>query len=785
VQNAVLVSSSGVIRSAIIVDGECRNDTPSTRFARLLKNKSAQIQPNDDLSDNSTKEISEISLNNISDIGDIHCEITFEGNRLAISPSNTDANTIVICDLVTNEESTVEGISFPAIQNQMLELYIQSQREQGRLTVDLSPFDLTGIDLSHIDFSHTIINRTTFDALIKSGLDVRGATLAAGEDVTKLNLAGVALDKPMADSLISAGADFKSVLTSYLASPPGTFSHFFKADLLKQYLESKRQKDSQPIDLSTFNLNNVNFEGIDLTQTVISQENVKAIIANGGNLKGATLNSAPPLLFDENGISKSMAFQLIQAGVDRHFVLASYIASERNKNITKINIDGFDLKEIDLNKIDLRDVDLSKVRVKVKSEITNPGNSPAPKVRHEVKKQNFGFVNFDGIKRWANQLFRFEGELKVGEKKFDVTMRRGRAQVNEMPAEQGWVTKQLQRFTGTSPSTNKPIAQVSTNKTGDARRLQHILNASQVRKKEMAQMKHAALPPALQRLAPAHWIQMGNHVLNEINTKPKPNFFLIMQENFYKDIYSTASLSINYVFSKLKKVCEKEWHALVTHAMENPEWKPNGIKYGKCGSVQIDSKLSDSIQKARVRMHYYKAPTQSRLQFVVNSEAGPALYYDLAKIMDRYIETECNGNPQLSPVSYFKVFGEEQQLGRSDSTVIYLSTSLNDPRVQKFVEYINHAIGARIVSIPVIGATSMGHSYIQGVTIPDRNLQREVIGLSTSSNGGLVKNILAQAYQQAYADVLKEGIKREAIKVDVLNRLAQYYAKEMWNELGL
>lgn len=769
-ENAINANSIGVtIKATAVKEEECGNNTPSIRFARLIKNKFIQNNPKDEIADIPDQESINNLLNAKTDNGAYCAEITFGKTRLVISQSGTDTNTVLIRDLNTDEEVVFHDISFESLQKQMLQQYIHGHRLL-HFTVDLSLFNLTKIELSDLDLAHTIINRQTFDALVASGLDVRGTALAAGEDTTGLNLVGVALDKPLAESLINAGADFKSVLISYLASPRGTFSHLFLAELLFQYLSSEQRENNLPIDLSAFDLRNICFDGINLSHTILSNENLKAIIAAGGNLKAAALYSVPHLTFDEHGMTKHMAMQLINAGMDRHFVLTTYFDSERAKKNTSINIDGLNLTKNDLKNLDLRNVDLNNV----KPPHTKKISAKADAHHNEVQYRPTSFRDMASVKKYANLLFRFEGQLQVGGKKFLASNERGQAKVKEIPKKFGWFAKLWSNFSTTEPSR-------------DAKHLQRILNSSRARKEEMAQMTHAALPSALRHLTRDQWNQIGNGIVQAIQSDSGPNFGQILIKNFKQDIYKQASAHVQYAYSNTKEVRDIEWDALIINARKNRHWKPNGIRHAKRVSVQTQHNPNGGTSEHILRSHYNMShtPSISRLQFVVSSEAGPALYFDLAKLMDQYIDNECNGDPALCPVRFFKVYSEDKQVGRSDSAVFYFLCPLNDKRVQKLVTYLEHRLEERLVPMPIVGATKLGHGYVYGTTIPDNTLQKRILGHATGSNGALTRNILAAAYQQAYGDVQREGVKQEDINAKHLNQRAQYYAKEIWHELGL
>jgi hypothetical protein len=135
-------------------------------------------------------------------------------------------------------------------------------------------------------------------------------------------------------------------------------------------------------------------------------------------------------------------------------------------------------------------------------------------------------------------------------------------------------------------------------------------------------------------------------------------------------------------------------------------------------------------------------------------------------------------------VHSFKVFSEDLQASSSDSAVIYLSKPLDDPSVMILVNHLEQALGDRLIPINIIGTTPMGQRGVCGTTIPNRQLQEEVLGCSTSSNGALVYLVLARAYQEALSDINSPFFVVENLNVELTQR-AQFYAREIWIALGL
>jgi uncharacterized protein YjbI with pentapeptide repeats len=228
------------------------------------------------------------------------------------------------------------------------------------------------------DDDRPTLTRSQLDTMIRQGESLQGRRLKPQESVEGLSLDGIVLDKTMAQSLIDAGMDAKGVLIAYFKTPPTLASHFYKAQMLQDYLNHERHRGSSDIDISEFDLSDTTFNdtrdydklhkrfrAIDFSKTRLSQKNVEAIIKGGGNLRGARLandvQTVPLGAMDTVKLDKTMAHQLIQVGANPRAVLLRYLASERELNRALIDLSGLDLKRVDPSGIDLRGVNTSRI----------------------------------------------------------------------------------------------------------------------------------------------------------------------------------------------------------------------------------------------------------------------------------------------------------------------------------------------------------------------------------------------------------------------------------------
>jgi len=255
--------------------------------------------------------------------GAYSCSITYESATYSISQSASNPTTIVIRNSSTDEERTLENASFSILKNLSIKRYIREQCRLQNAPVDLSLFDLNSLE-------------------------------------------NTAWDKGLVEQAVDAGADFKTVLASYLATKPCLGSYLYKADFLKRYLDSERRQNRLPIDLSTLDLSDVNLKEFDFTGTLLGQHNFDDIVKGSGDFSRATLaqglNAAGLHCFDKVGVDKAMAVQLIANGANPRVALIHYLATERKLQHVNIDIKGIDLTDVSSKSIDLHDVNVDGIQ---------------------------------------------------------------------------------------------------------------------------------------------------------------------------------------------------------------------------------------------------------------------------------------------------------------------------------------------------------------------------------------------------------------------------------------
>lgn len=338
------------------------------------------------------------------------------------------------------------------------------------------------------------------------------------------------------------------------------------------------------------------------------------------------------------------------------------------------------------------------------------------------------------------------------------------------------------------------------------------------------QMTHSALPDAIGLLTPAHWKSIGGAILendilgkNQSEEDKRISDPRKLMKNLSKciapkfnDIYRNQPKGFDYTITEAdEEIRHTNWVTSITELFSSDDaLKNHGIMYGK-PTVQlgypileryIHSNLyeagaeifsSDELRQimtgARIYLHYSEsANCCGRLQFLVTSGAGLPLFLDLSKTMDAFIRYECEGDPEKLPAVNFKVFGEDGQ--SNESAVIYLKVPPNDPSVKKLIAYLEVAVGDRMAESARIGVSGIGGSRIQAALIPgDETLRFSIVPphLPSTSIEGLVTNVLQTAYFLALYDFDQAGVDKKDIKLDQLNQRAQFYTKELWEELRL
>lgn len=438
-------------------------------------------------------------------------------------------------------------------------------------------------------------------------------------------------------------------------------------------------------------------------------------------------------------------------------------------SLANIALDKSAVPESDVAVLEVNDTVIAKAVTAASIDMQHEQNNvQIPVQKLNFHRDNYIFSDVDEVMSSIDQLYPFHGKWVIDANKFHVTMRCGRVEVKAEKTKNALLALQLRK----------------------------LLNTSPVRNNEIALMTHNALPLPLQRLSSTHWKKMSASVISEIKSNMLPDFHSVIDKEFYKNIYKKNPLTVPYVFSESEEKRKAAWAEMVTSAHKNPRRKPEGIKYGYFGDVSVKSATPDGINQAQVYLFYENASGSStgrtrsvavaRLQFVVTSKAGKALYENIAHMIDRLVDSDqYNGHCELLPVKAYKVFSEDHQVGRSDSAVIYLSAPLTDLRVQQLVECLDQEFGNRLAPIEVIGATLIGRSHLYGTTIPDRTLQKELTSFGTTSHGGIIRNILARAYRFAYRDMIDVDMEISNIDIDELTKSAQFYTKGFWNELGM
>lgn len=230
---------------------------------------------------------------------------------------------------------------------------------------------------------------------------------------------------------------------------------------------------------------------------------------------------------------------------------------------------------------------------------------------------------------------------------------------------------------------------------------------------------------------------------------------------FYKHIYSKWSEgAVHYNQNQVDRL-DAGWHELVIqwHAV-----KQEGKSIG--GSLNDDSVGTARVQgfgnpgTARLWEKYNEKPSGDRFQFVVTQGGGMVLFNRMRRACQMYLKEKCGGDTNKFVVRGWKVFSEQQGMGRSDSCCVYTAVKYTDSRLATLVtEYVWPAVKDLVDAnfIP-LGFYKLCDKPLWAMPMPDRTTESMELGkTSKGSAGGLMGNIFAKAY----ADAVDKGVKKD------------------------
>lgn len=268
------------------------------------------------------------------------------------------------------------------------------------------------------------------------------------------------------------------------------------------------------------------------------------------------------------------------------------------------------------------------------------------------------------------------------------------------------------------------------------------------------------------------------------------NFLQKLDQKFYNGLYETASGG-KYLKKTESSSTWSSFVALFRSSQGQTLAKAFGPK--KPLPKSIDPKLvlnqgSPLLQEdnggdkmARVYESYNNRPLVARFQFVVQSGGGIVLYNRMRRACQEYIHV-LHDDPRNSVASSWKVFGEEGQIGRSDSCVTYLAAKIDTFAVKELVSYVwkntKDLIDAQFVAM---GMTKIDDKPIWGFNIPAKSKELSVLGeASGGSAGGVMACVLKRAYLAA---LLELGPKTKKGDRDALIEKAKLKAKDLVTQL--
>lgn len=167
--------------------------------------------------------------------------------------------------------------------------------------------------------------------------------------------------------------------------------------------------------------------------------------------------------------------------------------------------------------------------------------------------------------------------------------------------------------------------------------------------------------------------------------------------------------------------------------------------------VQIDER-SGTPGARLYQMFNSGAEVVSRFQFVVTEGGGVVLLNRLDKAFNCYFNAHSEGKRAFN---CFKIFGEVQGAGRSDSCVIYLTEKFRDRRVTNFWDFIQtnptqRDLKASIATTFVAPGLNNMTGGAWGIDLPNKAQESYLLGSNCQcSAGGLIQRVLGCGYANA------------------------------------
>lgn len=246
-----------------------------------------------------------------------------------------------------------------------------------------------------------------------------------------------------------------------------------------------------------------------------------------------------------------------------------------------------------------------------------------------------------------------------------------------------------------------------------------------------------------------------------------------VRDLFYSHIYSKWSEGqVQYNQNMVDEV-DAGWDELVEEWDKIELSKKDlgaALKDDSVGSAHIQGKGGPS-SKIRLWEKYNKKARGDRFQFVVSEGGGMVLFNRMRRACQQFMIDKLGSDPNKFVVRGWKVFGEAQGIGRSDSCCVYTAVKYTDPQLETLVkDYVWPAVSDLVNAnfIP-LGFYKVCNKPLWAMPMPDpAREQKEFRKTCRGSAGGLMSNILAKAY----TDAAKEGYSDES----ALTKLAKAHA---------
>jgi len=225
---------------------------------------------------------------------------------------------------------------------------------------------------------------------------------------------------------------------------------------------------------------------------------------------------------------------------------------------------------------------------------------------------------------------------------------------------------------------------------------------------------------------------------------------------FYSHIYSKWSQGKVTYSPNLAGDMDAGWDTMVgewTKVERSQKSLGDVLKDDSVGKAYVQGKGGPE-SSVRLWEKYNKQARGDRFQFVVTMGGGMVLFNRMRRACQTYIIEKLKGDPSKFVVRGWKVFGEQQGEGRSDSCCVYLACKYTDRNLTTLVnKYIWPNIQDLVDSnfVP-LGFYKVCNKPLWAMRMPPAGREQAEFGQpGKGSAGGLMASVFAKGFTNAIA----------------------------------